>query len=357
MKISLKQLFDKNKIKFSFAGFKNIFKRIIINLGYYNFINNKYHNYDKRIFSLGSSSNFKLNYKVMKKENLSAYLIYNFHKIEKGLSLKNIRPNFGRSSNVINSILELSNFYIDKYGYDNQIIKGAYQALRDYKYWHKKNNIYVETKDIDYFLDKYNFLNLKYIPNIYGGSVTLKKEETFKDINESFQGFFKSRKSVRMFSEEPVGNKIIMECIQNSLYGTPSVCNRNINKVYIVDDLSKKKKILSLQNGNSGFGIDASKLLIITSKLNCFFNPTERRAPYIAGGMFAMSLIYSLHSNLLATCCLNWDVSSEKDIKLKNILGLKDETIVMLLVVGNYLDQYKVSVSKKNLLENVASFI
>ena len=112
-----------------------------------------------------------------------------------------------------------------------------------------------------------------------------------------------------------------------------------------------------MQNGNTGFGINAPKILIITSKLNCFFHPSERRAPYIAGGMFSMSLLYALHSNHLASCCLNWDVSPDKDKKLKNILRIKNEIVIMLIAVGHYKEEYNVAVSKKKCLDNVINFI
>ena len=70
-----------------------------------------------------------------------------------------------------------------------------------------------------------------------------------------------------------------------------------------------------------------------------------------------MSLVYALHASSLATCCLNWDVLPQNDIKLKNILNIKKETIVMLIAVGNYKDEYKVALSKKSPLEDVVKFI
>ena len=83
----------------------------------------------------------------------------------------------------------------------------------------------------------------------------------------------------------------------------------------------------------------------------------ERRAPYIAGGMFSMSLVYALHSYSLACCCLNWDVLPEKDIRLKQILKIEKETIIMLIAVGNYKSEYKVAISKKEPLKNVFKFV
>ena len=70
-----------------------------------------------------------------------------------------------------------------------------------------------------------------------------------------------------------------------------------------------------------------------------------------------MSLVYALHSSSLACCCLNWDVLPDKEITLKKLLQIKDETIIMLIAVGNYKDEYKVAVSKKEPLKNIYEFI
>lgn len=357
MKLSLtKKIEIKNIVNF-FVRIKYTLRRLLINSGYFIYVNKKYHEYDKNIFCNGSSSNFRLIFRQMDKEQLKAFLTYNYHKIEKGLSLREIKPNFASKTNVISTIIKSSEYYISKFGTRDSIIISIYHALNDYYNWHKKNNIQIKVTEVENYLNKYKFLNEEKKYQKYGGSIILKKKDTLKKMNSSYEGFFNSRRSVRIFSNKIVENSLIIDCIQKSLNGTPSVCNRDINRVYIINDSIKRKLILSLQNGNSGFGIDASKLLIVTSKLNCFFHPSERRAPYIAGGLFAMSLLYSLHSASVASCCLNWDVSPEKDIKLKRILKIKDETIIMLIAVGHYAEKYKVAVSKKNQCQNIVSFI
>ena len=348
------------KIKYIFNLYKNFkfdIKNLIIKYGLINYRNYKCHEYDKSIFSSASKYNFKLNYKKMDEDELKAYITFIYHKVEKGLALEKVKPNFGSSSKVILQVLEITEYYIYKFGSNDPLVTSVYQAIKDYSNWHNCRNIEIEEKSVRKFLKNNNFSEFKKYETKYGGISLLKKEDTIAKIKKSSEDFFSSRRSVRMFSKDPVDNNLIIKCVDKALIGTPSICNRNINKVYIIEDYSKRKKILSLQNGNLGFGIQAPKILVITSKLNCFFSPTERRAPYIAGGMFSMSLVYALHSSSLACCCLNWDVFPEKDIKLKNILKIKKETIIMLLAVGNYKDEYKVAVSKKQSLENVVKFL
>ena len=166
-----------------------------------------------------------------------------------------------------------------------------------------------------------------------------------------------SRRSVRKYSNEDIDNKLLEKCINNALYGTPTVCNRPINKVYVIKNISMRKKLLSYQNGNRGFGINAPVILIITTCLQNFQDSTERRTPYIGGGMFSQSLVYTLHAEGLATCCLNWDVDYKKDIEVRNILNLKNETIIMYMSVGYYTDEYEVAISDKPDLKDVMKII
>ena len=66
-------------------NFKYKLKNLLLNLGYPKYINYKNYQYDKKIFYTSSSVNFKLDFKRMNKEQFSAYLIYIYHKVEKGL--------------------------------------------------------------------------------------------------------------------------------------------------------------------------------------------------------------------------------------------------------------------------------
>jgi nitroreductase len=93
--------------------------------------------------------------------------------------------------------------------------------------------------------------------------------------------------------------------------------------------------LISLQNGNKGFGHLIPTLAVITSDSGAFFDASERHEPYIDGGLFSMTLMYALSAKGLATCCLNWCVSPDKDVALRNILPLADsEVVIMLMAIG-----------------------
>ena len=59
-----------------------------------------------------------------------------------------------------------------------------------------------------------------------------------------------SRRSVRKYSDKTIEDSLLENCIKNALYGTPTVCNRPINKVYVIKnyELTKGMVLLSINN-------------------------------------------------------------------------------------------------------------
>ncbi|EAZ90593.1 nitroreductase family protein [Crocosphaera chwakensis] len=135
---------------------------------------------------------------------------------------------------------------------------------------------------------------------------------------------------------------------------TPSVCNRQSSKVYVFSRDEDKQKILSYQNGNRGFGEQASKVLIVTSNMEHFTSIGERNQCWIDGGMYAMSLVYALHSLGLGTCCLNWSVECRVDKQLREVAEISDsEAVIMMIAVGHLTDELKVAQSPRKKIEDV----
>jgi nitroreductase len=135
---------------------------------------------------------------------------------------------------------------------------------------------------------------------------------------------------------------------------TPSVCNRQSSKVYVFSKAEDKQKVLSYQNGNRGFGDQASKVLIVTSNLEHFVSAGERNQCWVDGGMFSMSLVYALHSLGLGTCCLNWSVERQADQELRQVAGISDaEAVMMMIAVGHLPETLKVAQSPRKPLRDV----
>src|SRR5699024_7322570 len=159
-----------------------------------------------------------------------------------------------------------------------------------------------------------------------------------KDIDQSlidFEQFTYTRYSIRQYTNEQVSDKFIRKAVEIA-QKTPSVCNRQSAKVYSFKDKKDKEKILKHQNGNAGFGSTASHILIVTMDLRDFRGVIERNQSYIDGGMYAMSLIYALHSLGLGTCPLNLSITNNIEDKIKKTTGISDsEVLIMMIEVGH----------------------
>lgn len=312
--------------------------------------------YDQKIFETKCGNIRSCKYEKMNKTQLIASLTIDYHRIEKGLAMQNTSPNFGVKSDVLKRLYDMNKTYISKFNKNDKILKITYHSILDYYNWHKQKNIKMTCPFIEKYLKNYDYLCQDYDTKKIGGIRKITKTKILSEL-KTYDSFFMSRRSVRKYSNKDIDNDLLQKCINNALYGTPTVCNRPINKVYVIKNYVMRKKLLSYQNGNRGFGINAPVILIITTCLQNFQDSTERRTPYIGGGMFAQSLVYTLHAEGLATCCLNWDVDYKKDIEVRKILDLENETIIMYMSVGHYADEYEVAISDKPDLKDVMKII
>lgn len=263
-------------------------------------------------------------------ESSLARVIMAYHVVEKGLTMPRRRLDFGHDA-VINLIMCIEN-HIRNYGYDETQIKHAIGCIKEYyelhqesqfdmtqnpTFWERVKNFYDQNRDVVTSCQK-----------------SVHRKDFYKDKNAPFPLFASSRHTVRHF-EGKVEYSRIEDSVKLAMTA-PSACNRQYVKVYCVSNHSVRDKILSLQNGNRGFGSDADKLLVIVADQNGVRWPEERNDIYTNAGIFIMNLSYALHYNEIASCILNWSVSPVIDKKLRQLLDLKpSETLVAMLACGN----------------------
>lgn len=300
--------------------------------------------YDIKRFLQSSSIGQRVNTKA----KFEALITIEYHRIEKGLALKN--PRVGFAPDLVRELLSKLHQYQKKYGLDEtgQIALNVLFAYYEFNLEHgfKDEKLAKGLIELKAKIPKSENLISK------GGTVKLSKQEILAASKLDLQTFFQSRYSIRQFSPDQVDMSLI-ETAVNMAQKTPSVCNRQSSKVYVFSSNEDKRKVLSYQNGNRGFGDQASKVLIVTSDLGHFFSIAERNQCWIDGGMFAMSLVYALHSLGLGTCCLNWCVEFQIDQALKKAVGISDyNSIIMMIVVGHLPEELSVAQSaRKNLNE------
>jgi len=260
------------------------------------------------------------------------------HKIEKAFSLPQTREVFGRevASRLVETLLE----YHETNGYDQHFIIG-YTILVKYHLFLKNNNHH-ETFLIS-FLEKYSKQN-DYIKQEKSGYTETTPPDNVN--NSNFLFFARSRRSIRNFSKEQLNEKTIHQAVEIAKQ-TPSVCNRQPWKVHYYSGKSVAG-ILKHQNGNRGFNQSINSVIIVTSPYSAFFEPGERNQGFIDGGMFAMSIIYALHSMNIASCCLNLSLEHPRADRIRKAGSIpKNEMLIMMIAIGHYNETYTVANSPR----------
>lgn len=169
---------------------------------------------------------------------------------------------------------------------------------------------------------------------------------------DALESFFRSRRSVRAFSDAEVPSDLVANAVDLAI-NTPSVCNRQSWKAhYYVGDLAQK--VLALQNGSRSFAHEIPAVLVVTSDNALFSGSGERNQRWVDGGLFAMSLVWALHGLGLATCMLNWSRVNSASDQLRRVAGIDpSEEIIVMIGVGWPAEDARVARSPRRPVEDV----
>lgn len=248
-----------------------------------------------------------------------------YHGLEKSLSYKKRNPQSGWNyAFEILNLLKIANHHRN-IGYHD---KAAKQVLE--KFIQLPENI---SSDKAQIIQK-ELENFDFYSSEEHGVKKLTLEDFRKGILNNPEDFFFSRHSLREFRNEPIEDAVIERAIKLAMK-SPSVCNRHAWHIYQAGNDEIKSKILKYQSGNRPFGVNIPTLLVITVDLKAFITGIEHYQHWIDGGIFAMSLIYAFHSLGVASCSLNWSQSPKNDKLLRDIIDIKqNHTIIMMLAIG-----------------------
>ena len=237
--------------------------------------------------------------------NLEAQLIKDYHRVEKGLALRNPRRPFGSEVEA-----RMTALLARRDGISVTTRLRAEQALKGLRAWNELG----ERVDV------------------IAPRLTSAYEGIAEDMSPE-ERFLVSRRSVRDFSSQRVDVGLIRRAVSIAS-NSPSVCNRSAGRVHIFRGKSATK-ILSFQNGNSGFRESVDTVAVLTVNRAYFLGGTERNQPWIDGALFAMTFVYGLHAQGLATCMLNWSVSARQSVKLRKFAGISpSEDIICMVAIG-----------------------
>lgn len=300
-------------------------------------------------------TDFKLYYrystlfKLDSLKKVEALLILDYHSLEKGMLYQNMKPRFAQNRiERIHNYLESKNLLQNL---DRTQIEVTLQVICKYYELHESKNITIE----DYFsqeqYEKYRQLLKDKYNKKFCGAIDSSYENFYQNVSASFDKFALSRKSIRTYTGEKIDYNLIKKAISLSLTA-PSVCNRQANTVYLLEDKQKIDEVLKIQGGFLGYEDKVSQLLILTNNRNYYYTVGERNQFYIDGGVFLLNLLYSLHFYKIANCPANWGKMAEDEKALEKIIRIPEsEKIICLIPIGIATEKFRVTLSKRRNVE------
>ncbi|MFG6432136.1 nitroreductase family protein [Roseateles sp. LYH14W] len=170
---------------------------------------------------------------------------------------------------------------------------------------------------------------------------------------EAFEALSVARRSVRDFAPTAVPKEWVERAVRIAAL-SPSACNRQPNKVILIEDRAEIDRALSFQNGNRGFGHKVPLLAVLVVDSTGYFDGSERNQTYVDGGLFAMSLMFALRALGLGSCSLNWCVTPATDRAFRKLGHVKDqETVMMMLAIGYPPEAVAVPLSPRRDMEDL----
>jgi len=285
-------------------------------------------------------------------DKLIGKIIADYHGLEKGMTMPSLRLGFGqqRAVTLINDCI----YYINNCGVDNNQLLHAIGVVFEYKKLHDANQYVLE--------DELNRLIVKLeevAPAVVSSTqqILISKEDYWKQSNSSFNFFSESRFSVRNFSSTELSVQRILVSLELAK-NTPSACNRQSWRTYIITDMQQIEEILIVQGGNNGFGQLINKLILVTGEVGVFRGRAERNQVFIDGGIYAMNLLYSLHFNKIGACILNCSNSLEKEALLRELTPIKESEVFIAFVgCGNLPEKFNLAISKRSPISSTNTIV
>ena len=276
-------------------------------------------------------------YDYYQQDKLGAQLYKECHRIEKGLSLAEVRLGFGEQvfRTIHQHLVELEKLKVDceARSYAGSIVQKYLEIHRDFDLSPK----------LETLLNSISGMTNHDREGV--GTLSLTRAEFLAGGCGNFEEIVSTRHSIRQYSDEDVSPALLKQATHLASR-TPSVCNRQAFKVRFFTNKERVQQLLKYQNGNLAFREQIPVVAVVSADLRFFGGVGERNQAYVDGGLFAMSLAFGLHHVGLGTCFLNWSVRQQVDRKFRAASEIpENEVIITLMSVGNIKDAFKVAAS------------
>jgi nitroreductase len=252
-------------------------------------------------------------------------IIIEAHTIEKGLSLQDPRPLFGKDK-IRFVMAALSRYDIQHSPVPAHMSLGALDAYV---------NFHARTGMSDPFLDEIaGYLKTweARLPRPWKGGT--REHSLQREPSGGLQHLMASRSSVRTLLSTPLQPDLIVEAISLA-QRAPSQCNRQSSRVHTYQDPARIQELLALQGGSRGFAESVGNLFVVSSEICAWGGPGQRNQAYVDGALFAMCLMLACQSMGWGACPLNLAIDHKTESAIRRVGGIPaGERLIMMIAFG-----------------------
>jgi nitroreductase len=252
-------------------------------------------------------------------------IIIEAHTIEKGLSLPNPKPLFGKDK-IRFVMAALSRYDLQHSPIPAHMSLGALDAYV---------NFHAKAGTTDPLLDEIaGYLKgwEARLPKPWKGGT---RDYSFNgQPPNSLQQLMASRSSIRTMRGTPLDPDRIYEAISLAQLA-PSQCNRQSSRVHAYQDPARIRELLALQGGSRGFAESVGNLFVVSSEICAWGGPGQRNQAYVDGALFAMCLMFACRSMGWGACPLNLAIDHKTESAIRRVGGIPaGERLIMMIAFG-----------------------
>ncbi len=264
--------------------------------------------------------------------NIDCKMLLIVHSLEKGMSNQKMRP-FGQTKCI--DLIK----YIDEYKNQNTIdnystpFKMSVNILREWIRVFEKNDWKSDKtyQQVVQFINQGNFCDFDDV-QVGITAVNHKKNEGYK----SFLELVNSRHSTREYLDDRINEADIDYAIEAAIKA-PSACNRQMSKVYYIQNEESIEEVKQRLVGLRNFGEGYINIFVLTFDVAMLSFDGERNQGYFNSGLFAMNLVNAFHEIGIGSCLLQWANDYKDEDEIKKIIEIPpQEKIAVVMAAGYY---------------------
>lgn len=262
------------------------------------------------------------------------------HRLEKGLLIENPRPLWGweKAKRLAYLINQVDDVFFKETGFS---VMNAYLDSKERSNFKKDRDkcaIFKKENPIEHICD-------------YGGAIIYRHEGFKEEEVLLIEKLFKTRHSIRSFTNENVPESSLIKAIDIALR-CPSACNRQPFHVYVINKETKER----IENSESYSG---SHFLFVTGDIRAFalgeFNDW-----IVSPSIFVGYLTLALHLYGIGSCVIRKDLVCDTQFNkaVKAVCKIpNEEKLILELAVGYYKTENLVPFSNRHKGSEIVTFI